>query len=157
MNKTSKGSAKFKTTVLGTRGNTTGLEVPAEVMAALGPQKRPRVKVTLSGYTYQSTIGVMGGRSLIPLSSAHREAAGVKAGDTVDVSIELDMAPQVTEIPTDLLVALSKAGVKGTFDALAPSRRKEFVRQVVEAKAQETRERRIAKIVSELSRTGRAE
>ena len=125
--------------------------MPAEVMAALGPQKRPRVKVSLAGYTYQSTVGVMGGRSLIPLSSAHREAAGVKAGDRVEVSIELDTAPQTIEVPADLLAALSKkAGAKGAFDALAPSRRKEFVRQVLEAKAQQTRERRIAKIVEQV-------
>ena len=70
----------------------------------------------------------------------------------MEVSIELDTGPQTIDLPSDLLVALSKkAGAKSAFDALAPSRRKEFVRQVVEAKAQETRDRRIAKIVSELS------
>lgn len=88
--KSSKGSATFKTTILGTRGSTTGIEVPPDVVAALGPAKRPALKVSFSGYRYDSRIGVMGGKSLIPLSKAHREAAGVKAGDRVEVTIEVD-------------------------------------------------------------------
>jgi hypothetical protein len=85
-----KGSVTFKTTVLATGGNTTGIEVPKEVVASLGPQKRPPVKVSFSGYSYQSRIGVMGGKSLIPLSAAHREASGAKAGDKLQVTVELD-------------------------------------------------------------------
>ncbi len=89
---------------------------------------------------------------MIPVSAAHRAASGLKAGDKIDVTLELEVAPRTVEIPADLLAALSKkAGVKAAFDALAPSKRKECVRQVVEAKAQETRERRIAKIVADLN------
>lgn len=88
----SKRSATFKTTVLGTGGNTTGIEVPKEVVAALGPAKRPAIKVNFNGYKYESRIGVMGGKSLIPLSKARREESGVKAGDKIQVTIELDSA-----------------------------------------------------------------
>lgn len=80
----------FKTTVLATGGNTTGIVVPEQVVVALGPHKRPPVNVSFSRYSFQSKIVVMGGISLIPLSAAHREASGAKAGDKLEVTIELD-------------------------------------------------------------------
>ena len=142
----------FATNVIGTDGSPTGIEVPSESIAALGTKKTPAVKVNLPGYSYRSTVAVMGGKFMIPLSAAHRTAAGLKAGDPVEVTLELDLEPRTVEIPDDLAAALAqKSGATAAFDALAPSKRKEFVRQVVEAKAQETRERRIAKIVAELA------
>src|SRR4051794_26451336 len=54
----------FKTVILGF-GNNTGSEVPAENLTALGTSKRLPVRVTIDGYTYTSTVGVMGGRSLV--------------------------------------------------------------------------------------------
>jgi hypothetical protein len=142
----------FKTTLAGNPEGPTGIEVPPASIAALGTSKKPAVNVTVNGYVYQSTVAVMGGKFMIPFSSAHRTASGIKAGDKIAVTLELDTAPRTVEIPPDLLAALSKkASLKAAFDALAPSKRKEYVRQVVEAKAQETRERRIAKIVADLS------
>lgn len=142
----------FKTTVAGKVGAPTGIEVPPQCIAALGSSKKPAVKISLAGYTYRSTVAVMGGKFMIPLSAAHREASGLKAGDKVEVTLELDMEPRTVEMPEDLAAALSKkAGRRATFEALAFSKRKEFIRQVNEAKTQETRERRIAKIVAQLS------
>jgi hypothetical protein len=139
-------------TIIKTDGNNTGLEVPAEVMAKLGSSKKPPVIVTLAGYTYRNTVAVMGGLFMISLSKANREAAGVKGGDLVDVTLELDTEPRTVEIPEDLAAALMKQpGALAAFDALAFSKRKEFVRQVNEAKAEETRNRRIAGIVTKLT------
>lgn len=132
-------------------GNNTGIEVPAKNIEELGTSKKPAVKVNVSGYSYPSTVAVMSGKFMIPLSKAHREAAGLKAGDKVTVTLELETTPRKVEVPDDLAKALTKAGAKKTFDALAFSKRKEFVRQVEDAKTQETRERRIAKIITELS------
>ncbi len=88
---------------------------------------------------------------MLPLSAENREAAGLKAGDEVEVTIELDLEPRTVEIPLDLAAALAaKPGAAEAFSGLAPSMRKEYVRQVVTAKAQETRERRIAGIVAKL-------
>lgn len=141
----------FKTNIAGESDGPTGIEVPAESIAALGSSKKPAVKINVSGYEYRSTVAVMGGKFMIPLSAAHRTAAGLKAGDAVEVTLELDTEPRTVEIPEDLAAALAeKTGATEAFDKLAPSRKKEFVRQVVEAKAEETRQRRIAKIVAEL-------
>lgn len=142
----------FTTTLLKDEDkNATGISIPPEVIAQLGTQKRPKVKVTLNGYTYRNTVAVFGDVFMVGVSQAHREAAGLKPGDEVNVTLELDTEPRTVDVPEDLAAALSqKAGATEAFEVLAFSRRKEAVRQVEEAKAQETRERRIAKIVAEL-------
>ena len=142
--------ATFKTRVAGKEGSPTGIEVPASAIAELGGGKKPAVQVSLSGYQYPSTVAVMRGKFMIPLSAAHRAASGLKAGDPIEVVLELDTGPRLVEVPHDLDRALDKARLRDVFAALATSKRKEFARQVVEAKAEETRARRIAKIVEQL-------
>ena len=133
--------------------NATGLPVPPEAVTAMGSGKKPKVKVTLNGYTYRSTVAAYGDVFMLPLSAEHRNAAGVNAGDQVEVSIELDLEPRIVEVPGDLSAALaSQPGAQAAFDRLSYSLRKEAVRQVESAKAQETRERRIAAIVAKLSK-----
>ena len=143
----------FTTTIQKAEGlNATGIRVPPEVISALGSTRKPRVKITLNGYTYRSTVSAYSGDVyMLPLSQEHRKAAGVDAGDQVEVTLELDTEPRTVEVPDDLKVALSqKPGAMEAFEAMSYTNRKEAVRQVEEAKAQETRERRIAKIVSQL-------
>lgn len=143
----------FKTTVLkDSTVNATGLRIPAEIVAELGQSKKPPVKVTINGYTYRNTIASYGdGVYMLSLSAENRKAAGVNAGDEVEVTLELDTEPRTVEVPADLAAALAaKPGATEAFDVLAPSKRKEFVRQVNEAKAQETRDRRIANIVEKM-------
>ncbi|MBZ4487669.1 YdeI/OmpD-associated family protein [Microbacterium sp. cx-55] len=140
---------RFETT-LSQFGNNTGIEVPADVIEALGAGKRPAVRITVNGYEYRSTVGVMNGLSLVPFSSDKRAATGIAGGDPIAVDIDLDTAPREVEVPTDLAGALDGAGVRAAFDALAPSRRKAHVVAVEGAKAAETRARRIAAVVSAL-------
>jgi hypothetical protein len=144
--------ATFTTTVLkDAEVNATGLPVPPEIVAALGAGKKPRVKVSIGGYTYRTSVATVSGTFMLSLSAENREAAGVKAGDQVEVTLEVDTEPRTVEIPADLAAALAeKPGATAAFDALAYSARKEFVRQVNEAKALETRNRRIAGIVAKL-------
>ncbi|HEY1013808.1 MAG TPA: YdeI/OmpD-associated family protein [Herpetosiphonaceae bacterium] len=144
----------YATTVVQAEGKqATGIPVPAEVLAGLGGQKRPKVAVTLNGYAYRTTVGGYGDAAMVPLSAAHRQAAGLAAGDAVEVTIELDEAPRTVEVPADLQAALEGAGAAAAFEAAAPSARKEWVRQVEEAKAAATRERRIAAIIAKLAPT----
>ncbi|CAH1218496.1 hypothetical protein PAECIP111891_04735 [Paenibacillus allorhizoplanae] len=143
----------FHTTVMKAQNkNATGISIPEEVMTTLAGGKKPSVFVTLNGYTYRTTIAVMGGKYLIPLSEAHRQASGLKADDPVEVTLALDLAPRTVEVPADLQSALSEVeGAVERFGALAFSKRKEFVRQVEDAKTQETRLRRIASVVTQIS------
>jgi len=141
----------FHTTILKSGGTATGIEVPPEIVEGLGAGKKPPVKITMNGKTYQSTVAVMGGVYMVGVSADNRALTGVKGGDEVDVTIELDSAPRTYELPEDLAAALAvKPGATEAFHASAPSKRKEFVRQVTDAKTAETRERRIAKIVADL-------
>ena len=142
---------QFSTTVLLARKTATGLPVPPEVIDALGAGKRPPVVVTINGgYTYRSTVGVMGAQSLVPLSAEHREAAGVAAGDTVEVTIDVDTLPRTVDVPDDLGAALDAAGVRAAFETLSNSRQRALVDPVLQAKAPETRARRVEKAVESL-------
>lgn len=128
----------------------TGIPVPDEAVVALGGGKRAPVRATINGYTYRTTLAVMRGTSMLSLSAEHRQAAGLSAGDAVEVTLELDSEPRIVEVPEILATALSEHGVREAFDALSNSARKEYVRQVESAKAQETRDRRIAGIIEKL-------
>jgi hypothetical protein len=122
----------------------TGLPVPEGVVEALGAGRRPAVRVTVGGYTYRTTIAPMGGRFLAPLSAEHRAAAGVTAGQEVDVTVEADTADREVEVPGDLAAVLADDPVaREFFDGLAYSHRKEWVRWIEDAKKPETRVQRV--------------
>ena len=140
---------EFRTTVTLGGKTATGLQVPDEVVTALGAGRRPPVVVTVGGHTYRSTVAPMGGAFWIPLSAEHRKAAGVAAGDEVDVVVDLDAAPREVALPEDLAAAFDE-DVRAFFDGLAPSHRKEWVRWVEEAKKPETRAARVGKTVESL-------
>jgi len=148
---------KFKTTLLQAKGmNATGIEIPPAIIDGFGQGKRPKVVLTVKGHTYRSTVAVMGGKYMIGVPQEHREAAGVKGGDKIEVSLELDTAPRVVEVPKDLAAALKKAKVADKFDKLSYTHRKEHVRAINEAKAAETRQRRIDKCI-EMLKAGKRE
>jgi hypothetical protein len=138
---------KFRATVELGGKTATGIEVPTDVVEELGSGNRPAVRVKIGGHTYRTTVGRMGGRFLIPLSAENRTAAGVAAGDDVSVDITLDTAPREVDVPPDLAKALGAKGRK-QFEAMSFTHRKEWVRSIEEAKAPETRQRRIAKAVA---------
>jgi hypothetical protein len=142
---------RFETTMT-LVGNNTGIEVPPEVIEALGAGKKPPVKVTVNGYEYRNTVAVMGGKYMISFSSDKRAATGIQGGDPIVVDLELDTAPRTVEVPDDFAAALDAApGAREAFDRLAPSHKKAHVTAVESAKAPETRQRRIAKAVESLT------
>lgn len=124
----------------------TGFEVPPSVVEALGSGKRPKVTVTIGPHTYRSTIAPYGGRYFLPLNAANRTAAGVAAGDEVDVSVALDTAPRVVEVPADFAAAMAASpGLRERFDQLSFTHQREHVEAIESAKTQATRDRRIAR------------
>ncbi len=136
-------------------GGATGIEIPAEVVTSLGSSKRPKVRVTINGYTYRSSVASMGGRFMLGVSAKVREEAGVAGGDTVDVDIELDTEPREVVVPPDLAAALKRdAEAKRVFDDLSFSKKQRFVLPIDDAKTAETRQRRIEKTIVAL-REGR--
>lgn len=146
---------KFSATIGLYGNNQPGIAVPDEVIRNLGSSKKPAVTVTIGDYTYRSTVAVMGGQFLLPLSAEHRKGAGVVPGDEVAVDIELDMEPRVIDIPSDFAASLDLvADARQFFDRLSYSNKRRFVISIEEAKTDETRKRRIDKAIS-LLREGR--
>lgn len=147
---------RFHTTILQSGKTATGIQVPDDVVEALGAGKRPAVRVTINGYTYRSTIAVMGGVYMVGVNAENRAGAGVAGGDEVDVVIELDTAPREVAVPAELAAALEAAPeALRTFEGLSYSNRSWHVLQVAGAKTEETRRRRIAKSI-EVLKQGRA-
>ena len=147
---------RFKTKIIQSGKTATGIEVPSKVVESLGTSKKPPVSVTIKGYTYRSTVAVMGGRFMVGVSAKVREAAGVAGGDTVDVDIELDTAPRVLEVPADLKRALGRdKEANEIFEGLSYSRKQRLVLPIEDAKTPETRQRRVEKVIVTL-REGKA-
>jgi hypothetical protein len=142
---------RFRTTIVQSGKNTTGIQVPDEVVEALGSGKRPAVKVTVNGYSYRSTVASMSGVFMVSLSAEHRAGAGVGGGDEVEVDLELDSAPREVTVPPELVAALdAEPAARATFDGLSYSNKSWHVLQVIGAKTEETRQRRIARSVDAL-------
>jgi Bacteriocin-protection, YdeI or OmpD-Associated/Domain of unknown function (DUF1905) len=132
-------------------GNNTGIEVPPDIVAALGAGKRPKVVVNVNGYEYRSTVAVMGGKYLLPFSADKRKQSGIAGGDAIDVELTLDTVPRTVDVPADLQAALDASAVaSAVWDKLSYSNRKAHVTSILGAKGAETRARRIAAIVAKL-------
>ncbi len=143
---------RFRTTIELGGKTATGFRVPAEVVEELGAGKRPPVRVTLGGHAYRSTVAAYGDVFMLPLSAENRAAAGVAAGDEVDVDVELDTVPREVEVPADFDEALDAAPeARRFFDGLSYSQRRWFVLGIEGAKTDETRRSRIANAVAQLA------
>ena len=143
--------ATFTTVLEATGGNNVAIVVPDEVLAAFGRGKRVPVSVTVGDHTWSTTTGSMGGRSLISFNAATRTATGRGAGDEVEVSLALDDAPRTVEVPAALATALgADPDAAAAWAALSPSRQKAHALAVASAKTDETRDRRLAKVLADL-------
>lgn len=132
----------FKTTVV-RDGSMCFLPLTFDPKAVFGKVRAP-VKVTLNGYTFRSTIAAMGGPPCVPLRRSNREAAGLEGGETLDVTLELDMDKREVKPPADFVKSLK--AVPPAWDRwreLSYSHQREHVEAIEEAKKPETRIRRI--------------
>lgn len=142
----------FRTTLEATGGNNVGIVVPDDIVTAFGCGKRVPVTVTVDGaYTFSASIASMGGRFLVSFNSATRAATARGAGDEIEVRLELDMAPRTVEVPETLRAALAAdAAASVAWNALSPSKQKAHVLSVSDAKADQTRQRRLDKLIETL-------
>ncbi len=147
---------RFRAELQSTGGNTTAFAIDDEVVAALGGGGRPKVVVTVNGFEWRSSIVRLGGGYWLGVSAAHRAAAGITAGEVLEVEVVLDTAVREVEMPDDLAAALEAApAAKAFWDGLSFSNRSRHVLQVTGAKTAETRARRVARTVAMMAE-GRA-
>ncbi|KAA9159758.1 DUF1905 domain-containing protein [Amycolatopsis acidicola] len=128
----------------------TGIPVPDEVVASLG-SRRPAVRVTINGHSYRSTVSSMRGEFLLPVSAENRQAAGISAGDEVDVELRPDTEPREVEVPADLASALAgDTEARGFFESLSYSHKRAYTLWIDDAKKPETRQRRVTQALQML-------
>ena len=141
---------KFKVELIKGDGDTAGFVIPDKIVDALGQGKRPKVTVTINGgFSYPNTVAVMGGKYMIGISKERRKLAGVTPGETIEVTLTLDTAPRVMEVPPDLQKALDEdKAAKAYFATLSYSNQRRHIDPINDAKTPETRARRIEKSVA---------
>jgi hypothetical protein len=133
----------------------TGIRVSEDIVSALGKSRKPPVRVTVNGHTWRSSIAFMGGEFWLGVSAENRAAAGVEAGDEIEVEVEPDTEPRELEIPPDVAEALDREPeARKYFETLSYSNKRRHILAIEGAKAADTRQRRIDKSVA-MFREGR--
>ena len=124
------------------------VDVPERVSDAFGLRGLVPVVGTADGADLVATLVPVGsGRHRLFLNGAVRDAIGKGVGDPVEIRIRLDRSDRTPEIPADLQEALAEGGAAAGLEALTPSRRKECLVWLADAKRQNTRAGRISRIV----------
>jgi hypothetical protein len=136
--------------VLQLNGETaTGIPLPADALDALGGGRRPKVRVTLCGHTYRTTVGSVDGVPMLSVSADVRKVAGISAGDRCDVTVEADTEPREVVVPTDLAAALrDHPQAQRFYESLSYSRKRAYVTWIEEARKPETRSGRVRTTVT---------
>jgi hypothetical protein len=133
--------------------------VPAKTAAAAGLKYGARVRGTVNGASYRSSLMKYSGVFHMGVHKATLAEAGakteLKSGDRVAVTIELDDQPLATDVvPDDLAKAITTTpATRAAWTKLSPAHKREHVKQVIGAKKPETRARRIAATVAALGRS----
>ncbi len=124
---------------------TTAIPVPFDPKEVFGKARAP-VVVEIGPHTFRSTVWIKGGVRFVPLNKSNREAAGVRGGQRVRVTLTLDDKPRTITPPRDLTAALRAAGaeVLAAWKAMSYSHHREYIEAIEEAKRPETRAKRIA-------------
>lgn len=144
-------SATFTTVLLQAGKTATGIQIPPAIIDKLGAGKKPPVKVTINGFTYRSTVAVMGGAFMVGVNAENRAGAGVKGGDKIKVTLQLDTEPREVEVPDFFKKMLDKnPTAKKKFETLSYSKKKELIVPITEAKTEETKQKRIDKALNAL-------
>jgi len=129
--------------------------VPPEKAEAAGLKYGARVRGTVNGAPFRSSLMKYSGIFHLGVHKATLAAAGVKESDRVEVAIELDDQPLPTDVvPDDLGRAIAREAKLGAaWRDLSPAHKREHVKHVIEAKQAETRARRIARTIEALRAT----
>ena len=143
-------AVSYETTVI-PAGNHASIAIPDEILTALGANRRAPLVVSVNGHGYRSTATAVDGECRVVFPSSERQAAGVSGGDTITVTLELDSGYREVDLHPKLEDALTAANLREAFDLLNYSTRKEHARAIREAKTEDTRDRRIAKVIEQLS------
>jgi hypothetical protein len=123
------------------------IDLPFDPKNVFGTARAP-VNITINGFTFRSTTFRMGGCDFIGISKVNRDGAGIRAGDKITISMELDNAPRIVTPPADFAKALkADKNAQALWEKLSYTHQKEYENWITEARMPETRARRIEKAV----------
>ncbi len=143
---------EFEGVIEAARGGGACIPVPFDPGEVFGTRRSVRVIATYDGFEAKSSVMSMGGRPVLGIHKATREAIEKDPGDAVTVTVVQDTAPRTVNVPAELKRALKSApDLKKRFDTLSFTHRREYAEWVAEGKRQETRDRRAAKALDMLA------
>ena len=133
-------------------GGGTFITIPDHVAARLGLRGMPKIQAVIAGAPYRGSLRPMGdGTYGLGVLKSIQAGAGLGAGDRIRVLLELDAAPRIVEVPSDLALVL--AGDKkaaAAWEKLSYTNKKELAVSLESAKRPETRERRLSAVIARL-------
>ncbi len=140
---------KFKTKLVGQDGSSVAAVMfPFDIKEVFGTIARVPVRGTINGFPFRSSLMPMGGCHYMAVNRTMREGANCKAGDIVAVAMERDTAPRVVTVPAILKKALAKSKTaQASWKKYSFSNQKEMALAITGAKQDETRARRLARIM----------
>jgi len=145
---------RFEGTIEAGRGGGAFVTLPFNVREEFSAKGQVKVKASFDGEKYRGSLAPMGGSHILGIRKEIRTAIGKDIGDKVRVVVVRDTAERVVNVPPELTKAMRRVkGAKATFDALSYTKRREYAEMVASAKKEETRARRIEKILEALSGT----
>ncbi len=138
---------------MGPGGAWTCLRLPFSAQEAFGSKARIAVKGTINGTAFRSSVFPSGaGSHFMMVNKSMQKGAEVKAGDIVELVLEIDLAPRTLDVPEDLVEALAHHdGARERFGKMSYSHQKEYVDWIESAKPEDTRVRRVEKALKMLS------
>ena len=141
----------FDATIVEAKGGGAYVEVPPDVLSALGGKGRIPVRATFDGLDYRGSVVTMGGVRCIGVLKEIRTRLGKGPGESIAVTLTADTEERTVEVAADLRSALDEARASTPFAALSYSHQREYVEWIEEAKRPATRERRIAQTVTRVT------
>ena len=144
---------KFKVKLEGReRSAVAWLNAPFDVAQVFGTRARVPVRGTLNGFPFCSSLMPMGGCHGMAINRTMRDGAGVQAGDTVTVVLERDDAQRVVDIPPLLKKELYRSkAAQANWKKQSFTNQKEMARSITEVKQEETRLRRLIRVMDILT------
>jgi hypothetical protein len=140
---------RFKVTIQGREvGAVAAIIPPGDLVATFGARGRVPVRGTINGFPYRSSLMPYDGVHMMPVNKALREGAGAGPGDIVEVVMERDVEERTVEAPPQLKKELAKSKTaQANWEKMSFTNKKEMANCIREAKQEETRVRRLAKVV----------
>lgn len=131
-----------------------GFRAPFDVVETFGTRARVPVRGTINGFAFRSSLMPMGGCHQMVVNKSLRAGAKAKAGDVVEIVLERDQEARTVDAPPELKKELAKSKkAQERWETLSFTHKKEMAVSLREARQEETKKRRLAKIM-QILKTG---